>query len=372
MTNKLMAKMLKNTTLKHTSPIKDSVTMNSVDETSTSIPALNIALSASLTGGLKSGIMTIAAPSKHFKSASALVLAGTYLKKHKDGVLMFFDSEFGSPIDYFNSADVDLDRVVHIPVKNLEELKFELVAQLENLTRGDKVFILIDSIGNLASKKEVEDAKDGKSTADMTRSKTLKSIYRIITTHLRMLDIPLVQITHTYETMELYSKTVVGGGTGITYASDQVWVLTKAQEKDTSGLTGFKFTIVIDKSRYVREKSKIPLYVDFEKGISKYSGLLDIAIEAGCIIKPSNGWYSRVDDDGVVEQKKSREKETNTAEFWAPVLKSKRFTEYLTATYKISHGSLVSDDVQDDLVEDAADSFDGEDDDIESYQTQTD
>ena len=51
---------------------------------------------------------------------------------------------------------------LHTPIANVEQLKFDLVGQLENLNRGDKVIVVIDSMGNLASKKEMEDALNEK------------------------------------------------------------------------------------------------------------------------------------------------------------------------------------------------------------------
>jgi ribosomal protein L21E len=40
---------------------------------------------------------------------------------------------------------------------NIEELKFDISKQLQEIKKGDKVIIFIDSVGNLASKKEVKD-----------------------------------------------------------------------------------------------------------------------------------------------------------------------------------------------------------------------
>lgn len=344
MASKLMDKIKKNSTIKIASVLSQSEFMNKVSETPTDIPALNIALSGSLSGGLKSGILTIAGKSRHFKSMYSLLMASAYLKKHQEAVLLFYDSEFGSPTEYFTAVGIDPDRVIHVPVKNLEELKFDIVQQLEGIERGDKLFILIDSIGNLASVKEHKDAIDGNTAADMSRAKFTKGLFRIITPYLRLKDIPLVQIAHTYDTQEMFSKTVVSGGSGILLASDNVWIIGRSQEKDSDGLAGYNFTINIEKSRYVREKSKIPITVKFEGGISKYSGLLDIAMEASVVVKPSNGWYSRVDEDGVVEQKKFRAKDTDTAEFWDTVLTNKKFIEYIESRYKVSNGTVMSDE----------------------------
>jgi hypothetical protein len=87
------------------------------------------------------------------------------------------------------------------------------MAQLEGIVRGDKVIILIDSIGNLASKKEVEDALNEKGVADMTRAKQLKSLFRMATPYLTMKDIPMIGINHVYDTMSgLVPTKTVGGG----------------------------------------------------------------------------------------------------------------------------------------------------------------
>lgn len=344
MAQKLMDKIKRNSTIKIAEVLSKSEFMNDVDETATEVPALNIALSGSLTGGLKSGILTIAGPSRHFKSMYSLMMASAYLKKHPEAVLLFYDSEFGSPVEYFKSAGIDPERVIHTPVKNLEELKFDIVQQLEGIEKGDKLFILIDSIGNLASIKEATDAIDGKSAADMSRAKFVKGLYRIITPYLRLKDIPLVQIAHIYMTQDLFPKAVVSGGTGILLSSDNVWLVGRSQEKDADGLAGYNFTINIEKSRYVREKSKIPITVKFEGGISKYSGLLDIAMAANVVVKPSNGWYSRVDADGVIEAKKWRAKDTDSTEFWDSVLVNANFKSYIEANYRVSNGSLMSDE----------------------------
>ena len=166
---------------------------------STPVPMINVALSGSVDGGLASGLTVLAGPSKHFKTSFALLMAASYLKKHDDSVLLFYDSEFGSPQSYFESFGVDTSRVLHTPVTNIEELKFDLVHQLGEIERKDKVIVVIDSIGNIASKKEVEDAENMKSVADMTRAKALKGLFRMITPMLTLNDIPLLAINHTYQ-----------------------------------------------------------------------------------------------------------------------------------------------------------------------------
>ena len=211
----LLDRVKKNSTVKESAILSQSKFFQKKDMVPTSIPAINIALSGRLDGGLTPGLTMWAGPSKHFKTAFSLLMAKSYMDKYSDAVMLFYDSEFGTPQSYFDSFGIDTERVIHTPITDIEQLKFDIMKQLdgkEGIQRGDHIIVLIDSIGNLASKKEVEDALDGKSVADMSRAKQIKSLFRMVTPHLSMKDIPMVVVNHTYKTMELYSKDVVGGG----------------------------------------------------------------------------------------------------------------------------------------------------------------
>jgi RecA/RadA recombinase len=318
----------------------------------TSVPIINVALSGRLDGGLTPGLTMWAGPSKHFKTAFSLLMAKSYLDKYPDSALLFYDSEFGTPQSYFDSFGIDTNRVLHTPLTDIEQLKFDVMQQLKDLDRNDKLIIIIDSIGNLASKKEVDDALDGKSVADMSRAKQIKSLFRMVTPHLSMKDIPMVVVNHTYKTMELYAKDVVGGGTGSYYSADNIFIIGRQQEKEGTEVIGYNFIINVEKSRYVKEKSKIPVTVSFNGGISKWSGLLDIALESGHVIKPSNGWYSKVDiETGEVDEKKFREKDTDTKDFWIPILKQKSFQQFVEDKYRVASGSIMQLDMEGDVDE---------------------
>src|SRR5210317_1778601 len=287
----ILDKIKKNTTVKDSDILKNSKFFTKKDMIPTSIPAINIALSGRLDGGLTPGLTMWAGPSKHFKTAFSLLMAKSYLDKYEDAALLFYDSEFGTPQSYFETFGIDMDRVLHTPITDVEQLKFDIMKQLDNVDRGDKVIIIVDSIGNLASKKEVEDALNEKAVADMSRAKQIKSLFRMVTPHLTIKDIPMVVVNHTYKEMSLFPKDIVGGGTGSYYSADNIYIIGRQQEKTGTEVTGYNFIINVEKSRYVREKSKIPVSVSHTGGISRWSGLLDIAIEGGFVVKPSNGWY---------------------------------------------------------------------------------
>lgn len=340
MTNKaLLDRLKKISTIKDSATLEDSMFFNEKDMIPTDVPMLNVAHGGAFDAGFSPGLTIWAGPSKHFKTSLTLIDVKAFLDKYSDGIVMFYDSEFGSPQAYFKSFGVSTDRVFHTPITNIEELKFDIMKQLDEIKRGDKVMIVIDSIGNLASKKEVDDALDGKSVADMTRAKQLKSLFRMVTPQLTMKDIPMVVVNHTYKTQEMYSKDVVSGGTGVYYSADNIFIIGRQQDKDGDELIGYNFIINVEKSRFVREKSKIPITVSFDAGISKWSGMLDIAMEFGLVTKPKIGWYTR---PCIENDKMWRIKDTNSKEFWLPVLKATDFAEQVQKKYKLAQNEMIN------------------------------
>lgn len=342
----IMNKLQKNSKIKDTAILSDSVLFSEKDMIPTDVPMVNAALSGSLDGGMAPGLTVLAGPSKHFKTSFALLMASAYLRQYKDAVILFYDSEFGSPQAYFETFGIDPDRVLHTPITDVEQLKFDLVSQLENIDRGDHVVIVIDSIGNLASKKELEDALNEKSVADMSRAKALKGLFRMVTPYLTMKNIPLLAVNHTYKEIGLFPKDVVGGGTGIYYSADNIWILGRRQNKTGTEVTGYDFIINVEKSRYVKEKSKIPVSVSWEGGIERFSGLLDLALAGNYVAKPSNGWYCRVDrSTGELLDPKKREKETLSEEFWKPIFEETDFKEFVKSYYTIGYKAPIEIDV---------------------------
>ena len=347
-------KIKKNSSVKESAILSKSKFFTNKDMITTSVPIINVALSGKLDGGLTPGLTMWAGPSKHFKTAFSLLMAKSYLDKYKDAALLFYDSEFGTPQSYFDSFGIDTNRVLHTPLTDIEQLKHDIMQQLTQLERGDKLIIVIDSIGNLASKKEVDDAVEGKSVADMSRAKQVKSLFRMVTPHLNLKDIPMVVVNHTYMEIGMFPKAIVGGGTGSYYSADNIFIIGRQQEKEGTEVVGYNFIINVEKSRYVKEKSKIPVTVSFDGGISRWSGLLDIAIESGHVIKPSNGWYSKVDKEtGEVEEKKYRIKDTDTKDFWMSIITSKSFQTYVEEKYRVASAEIMQggeEDLFDDIV----------------------
>lgn len=341
----LMDRLLKSSTLDHTSVLEDSEFLNNRDEITTPVPMMNVAFSGRLDGGFGPGLTLFAGPSKHFKSNMSLLEVASYMKKYDEAVCLFYDSEFGSSKEYFSAFGIDPNRVLHTPIENIEQLKFDLANQLDGIKKGDKVIIFVDSVGNLASKKEIDDAKDEKSVADMTRAKALKSLFRIVTPMVVMRDLPFIVVAHTYDTQEMYSKKVVSGGTGLYYSANNIFIVGRRQNKDktTKEIRGYDFILNVDKSRTIKEGSAIPINVTFKGGVDRYSGLLDVALATGYVVKPKQGWYSRII---VKDDKNWRKEESSCKEFWNPILQDEEFRRLVSEMYLLGgNGNMITEEL---------------------------
>lgn len=305
------------------------------------VPMLNVALSGRLDGGLCAGILQIVGDSRCFKTCYGLLMMSAYLKQKPDATAIFFDSEGGASFDYFDTFGIDKDRVIHLTINDVEDLKIQCVNLLNDIEEGEDVFFFIDSVGLLPSRKEIEDAAEGKVVADMTRAKALNSFWRSVTIPLQHKKLPMVAINHYYDTMALYPEKVIKGGKGGFLASNEIWLVTRSKIKEGTDIAGWSFNVSIMKSRVVKENARIPVEVMYNdtgtndsglKGINKYSGLLEVGIATGYITSPKKGWYQANGDEKML-RKKQMDKD-----FWEPLLTDSKFNDAIFNLYALASG----------------------------------
>lgn len=348
MANSLLERMLKTGSTSISAVMSESRFFQDPEYIQTQHPMLNIAFSGKVDGGLVPGLTVFAGNSKTFKSALALYCLKAYMDKYSDAIGVLYDTEFGITEEYIKSFGLDPTRIIHIPIEHIEQLKFDFVKKLDSLGTDDRIMFIVDSIGQISSKKEVEDTTDEKSTTDMTRAKAIRSLLRLVTIRLRLKDIPCIMINHVYESIGgMYPTTIIPGGTAMTYAPSTILIVTKSQEKEGTELSGWNFNINVHKSRFVKEKAKLTFQVMYETGINRWSGLLDLAVESGDLVKPSNGWYQLVDDrTGEVLGPKMRGADTQSDTVLGKIVKREKFKQFIIDKYRLT-GSLMKEEEED-------------------------
>jgi hypothetical protein len=138
---------------------------------------------------------------------------------------------------------------------------------------------------------------------------------------------------------------VVTHNTGVYYSADNIWIIGRQQDKDDKELKGYHFIINVEKSRYVKEKSKIPITVNFDSGINKWSGFLDLALEAGYITKPKQGWYATLNKEtGELGPNKRAADIIDNNDFWKTLLENTDFSTWIKNKYSLSSTDMIEEE----------------------------
>ena len=276
----------------------------------------NMIFSGNLVGedaGIPAGIHMCAGPSKSSKTAIGLHMVKSYLEYHDEGMCLFFDTEF-SPKSMWASVGIDeamQQRIMHIQIESVEELRFKMVSMIEDIDKDDKVIVFFDSLGMTASKKELEDTLKGESKQDMTRARDIKSLFRMITSMISKRRIPAVFVNHTgKEIGGFMPKEVQTGGQATELAPNTVIFFSKATIKDDKsvgsvdyGKAGHLFKLKINKSRTIKEGAILEVpWLYGQNHFHKYAGLYELALKTGDIISNGKGYRSPllIDDQGVL------------------------------------------------------------------------
>ena len=292
----------------------DTLDKSTVSEIDHYIPTGNYNLNACLTGSLFGGYpnnraVALAGPSGTGKT----FLLMNAIKQAQDlgYSIVFYDSENAVDKDLVEKFGIDPKKFRYEPCNTVQEFRSSVTALTDTLIEQKnkgaalpKIMICLDSAGNLATQKEVDDAKSGSDKADMTRAKLLKSTFRILMTKLGICKIPFLFTNHTYQTQDLFSKQVGGGGTGPEYAASIILFLGKAKLKDGAEQTGIIVTAKPNKNRFA-QPLPIKFHISFNKGMNAYIGLEEYiswdncGIERGRFI--TEGQYEKLTEAGQAE-----------------------------------------------------------------------
>lgn len=251
---------------------------------------LNAQLSGSIYQGLPNTIIGLGAPSSCGKTYLMLSIVKHFLNENKHHEVVLFETEGAINKKMLEERGIDSTRVALIPVQTVEEFKMQSISLLKDFEESKdtktKLLFGLDSLGNLASEKEVKDAEEGKTTADMTRAKQIKSAFRLLTLRLAKLKIPMIVTNHVYEQIGAWVPTKVqGGGTGLVYCASIILELSKKKDKDGTEVVGNIIKSKMFKGRTTKENSMIEMNLNYATGLDKYYGLLDIAMKYGIFQK---------------------------------------------------------------------------------------
>jgi RecA/RadA recombinase len=231
--------------------------------------------------------------------------------------IIYYDTEGAQDANALRNRGIDLEKILIIPIGTVEELTKHMYTVLTEKNPNYKLLIVVDSLGNLSSNKEMTDTLDDKDKVDMTRAKKIRTLFRLISMPCAYKHAPAIFINHTYTTMGTYVPVQTpGGGKGVAYGVSSTILLSKTADRTADKvIVGANIKAKTDKSRLSKEKQDITLSINFSKGINKYAGLFELMEKSEFITKdkrsyiykdlkfkkPTPAIYDRILDEGFAD-----------------------------------------------------------------------
>ena len=254
----------------------------------------NALLSGSLFDGLPNNKITcLAGESATGKTYFSIGIVAQFLAANPEGVVLYFDTEQAVTSDMFTERGVDPKRVAVFPVETVEEFRHQCLTIVDKVLATDEserkpMMIVLDSLGMLSTAKEMNDVAEGKNTRDMTRAQVIKGTFRVLTLKLGKAKIPMLMTNHTYDVVGAYVPTKeLGGGSGLKYAASTIVTLSKKKDKQDDEVVGNLITCKLYKSRLTKENKIVQVQLNFDSGLNRYYGLVDLALDCGIFKKNS-------------------------------------------------------------------------------------
>lgn len=254
--------------------------------------ALNALLSGSIYGGVASNKITgFAGEHSTGKTFFALAVARQWLSDNPKGYVLYFDSEDAVTSSMLDEREIDRSRVASFPVATIEEFRHQVFNVLDNYldqpeNKRKPIFIILDSLGNLSTEKEMTTIAEGKNTRDMTRAQVIRGTFRVLTIKLGEAGVPMLLTNHTYAKIGAYvPMQEISGGSGLKYAASTILTMSGKKDRDGKAIIGNIIHCKTYKSRFTKENQMIDVSLNYTTGLNRYYGLVELAVEFGIFKK---------------------------------------------------------------------------------------
>jgi RecA/RadA recombinase len=283
--------------LKKINPFGDVISKNDFSKITEWIDTGNYHLNAVFSGDLFGGIpnnRTICLAGESGTGKTFLMLNMCRELQAKGYYVIYYDTEGAVDIDNIQNFGVDPDRFDHQPMSDLAKFRTSITTLCKKMMEAKekgfktpKIAICLDSLGMLATTKEIDDAQSGNTAADMTRAKMVRSLFRIITSDLTGLGIPFLFTNHTYASTGMFPTINLSGGGGLVYSASVILALSKAQIKEGTVQTGIIVSVKTLKNRFGKP-IPIKFHIRWDRGMNPYIGMEEYIDWETCGIQKGN------------------------------------------------------------------------------------
>ena len=256
---------------------------------------LNAVLSGSIYGGVANNKITVfAGESATGKTFFVLGVVKQFLETNKDGCVIYFDTESAVTNAMMQQRGIDTKQVIKSEPESIQKFRHVALNGIDHYINQDPkvrppMMMVLDSLGQLSSTKELEDTADGSETKDMTKAAILKATFRVLNLKLAKAGIPMLVCNHVYDVVGSYiPMKEMSGGSGLKYSASTIAFLSKKKEKDGQDVVGNLIRVLMQKSRLSKENKKVSCLLTYDKGLDRYYGLVDLAVDGNIWSKIGN------------------------------------------------------------------------------------
>ena len=287
MENNFLKSIIKETGNKYAAIASDGIDGSDVSGwVNTGSFSFNALCSGSMYGGIPNNKITaLAGESATGKTYFTLGLCDKFLRDNPTGNVLYFDTESAVTSEMIAERGIDPERVGIFPVSTVEEFRHQAIKIVDSYIELGKdqktpIIIILDSLGQLSTSKEMADTAEGKGTRDMTRAQVIKATFRVLTLKLGAAGIPLILTNHTYDVIgSMFPQKEMSGGSGLKYAASTIIFLSKRKVKEGTDVIGNIIHCKLFKSRLTKENSMVDVMLNYDHGLNPYYGLVDIALK---------------------------------------------------------------------------------------------
>ena len=292
---------------------------------STGSYGLNYLISGDFYKGVPLGKVTIIAGSSG--AGKSYLVSGNIVKSAQEqGIfVVLVDSENALDESWLNALGVktDEEHLLKLNMAMIDDVA-KMISDFMTSYKDDhgekhkqdrpKVLFVIDSLGMLLTPTDVNQFETGEMKGDMGRkAKQLKSLVTNCVNMFGQYNVGLVCTQHTYASQNMFDPDdVVAGGSGPIFAASIVVAMQKLKLKEDedgnkiTDVAGIRSVCKVMKTRYSKPFETIKLNIPYSTGLDPLSGLFDLFLKTGKLVKEGIS-YVYVTKDGEVMKYKRKE-----------------------------------------------------------------
>ena len=260
-------------------------------------------------GGFPKGKITvIAGPEKSGKTTLCLQTLSAEMEANPDNFYVWVDTENSFDKPYAESLGIDFSRLIFIRNGIMHDILNRII-ELSN--EGVLSGVILDSVGGLTPKEEIEDSKGNKHGIEkdhmLNLQRKMGQFLRMINPFIAKWQVPVVLIAHVYQDPSAQGAFKVKGGNALKHWGHVRLMMSRLNDANSKAtirmpdgemkevFTGHDVVIKLDKTRQnSKESQSVVIPYRYGIGLDAFESTISVAVNLN-VIERAGAWYKYKD-----------------------------------------------------------------------------